>query len=147
MAGVLFAAFGLLMGCATLRGDPPTNSNEVLAQVAISSAINVAVNQVVTREHATPADIKLRAGHILTVANDLKALGSDKLSTLPQIREALAPLLDKLNLDPYDRSQANLLVSALAAVGLEHTDTANYVARVGFLLNEVIAAASAYGSG
>jgi hypothetical protein len=134
----------VLAGCATTRGDAPRNSNEVLAQIAVAGAINVGVERLVTRDNATAAEIEARAGRVFNVANSLKSLGSDALSTLPQIRNALDPLLDKLNLTPQERYQANLLVAALVAVGLERTDASKYIAQVSFVLDEVIRAASAY---
>ncbi len=143
--GLLLAVlFVCLPGCATTRGDAPTNSNEVLAQVAVSTAISIGVDRLVTRDHAAPADIEARAGKIYLVATSLKSLGSDALSTLPQIRAALDPLLDKLNLSPDERRNADVLVSALVAVGLERTDAAKYVAQVSFVLDEVIRVSSGY---
>lgn len=144
--GVLLAACSmtLLAGCATTRGDAPTNSNEVLAQVAVSSAITVAVDRLVTRDHASQAEVEARAGRVLLIASSLKSLGSDALSTLPQIRAALDPLLDQLHLSPTERVQADLLVSALVAVGLERTDAAKYISQVAFVLDELIRVSSAY---
>lgn len=144
--GVLLAAcsMSLLAGCATTRGDSPANSNEVLAQIAVSGAITVAVDRLVTRGNAAPAEVEARAGRVLLIATSLKSLGSDALATLPQIRAALEPLLDKAHLSPMERAQADLLVSALVAVGLERTDAAKYIAQVAFILDELIRVSSAY---
>ncbi len=142
IAAVLLLA--VLEGCATTSGAPPTNSNEALAQLAVSGAISVAVDRIVTKDHATPADIEARAGKILLVATSLKALDSGALSTLPKINAALDPLLAKLNLTTQERIQANLLVSALVSVGLERVDAAKYLAQVSFVLDEVIRDSSAY---
>jgi hypothetical protein len=145
IAGLLAAcSLSVLAGCATTRGDAPRDSNEVLAQIAVSTAVTIAVDRLVTRDHATPAEAEARAGRVLLVASSLKSLGSDALATLPQIRAALDPLLDKANLSPAERMQADLLVSALVAVGLERTDAAKYVAQVSFILDEVIRVSSAY---
>lgn len=145
LAGIIGAlSLSLLAGCATTRGDTPTNSNEVLAQVAVSTAISIGVDRLVTQNHATPADIEARAGKVFLVATSLKSLGSDALSTLPQIRGALDPLLDKLNLTPDERRNADILVSALVAVGLERTDASKYIAQVSFVLDEVIRVSSGY---
>ena len=76
--------------------------------------------------------------------DSLRALGADSLSTLPQVNAALDPLLDRLNLSPVERRQADILVSALVAVGLERVDASKYVAEVAWLLDEVAASASAY---
>lgn len=132
---------GLLAGCAT-TGAP--SSNDAVLNLAVQSATLVAVDRVVSRDHATPADVEARAARIVNVASALKSLGSDKLSTLPLIRAELAPLLDRLNLSPLERAQADLLVQTLVAVALERTDVAKYEARVDFVLTEVIRAASAY---
>lgn len=131
-----------LSACATTGGAPP--SNDAVTNLAVQSATLIAVDRVVTRDHATPADIEARATRIVNVASALKALGSDKLSTLPAIRAALAPQLDKLNLTPLERAQADLLVQTLVAVGLERLDVAKYEAQVDFILTEVIHAASVY---
>lgn len=133
----------VLAGCAT-TGDAPRTSNEALAQIAVQAVIVTAVDRVVSRDNATLADIETRATRIVNVASALKSLGADQLSTLPQINEALAPLLDRLDLTPLERQQANLLVSALAAVALERADVSGYVARVAYVLDEVIRSASAY---
>lgn len=130
-----------LNGCAT-TGAP--SQNDAVVQLAVQSATLIAVDRVVTRDHATPADIEARAARIVNVASALKALGGDKLSTLPLIRSQLSPLLDGLNLSPLERAQADLLVNALVAVGLERLDVDKYVARVDFILTEVIRAASVY---
>ncbi len=55
-AAVLFAVLAL-SGCATTPGTS-TSSNEALAQLAVQSATLIAVDRVVTRDHATPADIE-----------------------------------------------------------------------------------------
>jgi hypothetical protein len=144
--GVLLAAcsLSLLTGCAVTSGQAPRNSNEVLAQVAVSGAITVAVERLVTRDRATPAEVEARAARVVLVVDSLKALGSDALATLPQIRAALDPLLDRLNLSPGERHQADLLVAALVAVGLERVDAAKHIARVSFVLDELHRAASEY---
>lgn len=131
-------------GCATTRGDAPTNENEALARVAVQTAVAVAVDRAVSHDNATPADAAVRAGRILIVVDSLKALGGDALSTLPQINAALAPLLERLNLSPFERNQANVLVSALVAVGLQRVDTSRYVSEVAFILDEVARDAAAY---
>lgn len=143
--GVLLAACSmtLLAGCAT-TGGAPRSSSEALAQIAVQAVIVTAVDRVVSRDHATLADIEHRATRIVNVASALKALGSDALSTLPQINEALSPLLERLDLTPLERAQANLLVSALVAVALERTDVSGHVSRVSYVLDEVIRSASAY---
>lgn len=134
----------LLVGCATTRGDAPNTPKEVLAQVALQGAIVAGVDRLVTRNNATPADIEARALRVINIASGLKALGSDSLSTLPKINAALAPMLDRLDLSPVERNQANLLVSALVTVGLERSNVRDYVAQVAFILDEVIRAAGAY---
>lgn len=143
-AGVLCAVLGVLAGCATTRGDPPADTNEALAQVAVQTAIAVAVDRTVTRGDAPDSIVAERAGRIVLVVDSLKALGADSLSTLPQINAALAPLLDRLNLPPFERNQANLLVSALVSVGLKRVDASKYVAEVAFILDEVARDAAAY---
>lgn len=135
---------GVIAGCATTRGDAPQTSGEALARVAVQGAIAAAVDRVVTREHATAGDIETRASHVLFVVTSLKAFGGDALSTLPQINAALAPLLDRLNLSPLERNQANLLVSALVTVGLDRVDASKYIAEVAFILDEVGRDAAGY---
>jgi hypothetical protein len=130
-----------LTACAT-TGAP--SQNQAVIDLAIKSATLIAVDRVVTRDHATPADIEARAGRIVLVASSLKALGTDALSTLPLIKAALAPQLDKLNLSPLERAQADLLVQTLVAVALERTDVSKYEARVDAVLTAVIDAASVY---
>lgn len=131
-----------LSACAT-TGTPAT-SNDAVLDLAVKSATLVAVDRVVTRDHATPADIEARAGRVYLVATSLKALGSDQLSTLPAIKSALAPLIAKLNLSPLERAQADLLVQTLVAVALERYDVSKYEARVDTVLTAVIDAASVY---
>lgn len=128
-----------LSACTSAPGQ-----RDPVLDIAVQSATLIAVDRVVTRDHATPADIEARATRIVNVASALKALGGDKLSTLPLIRAELQPLLDRLNLSPLERAQADLLVNALVAVALERTDVDKYVARVDFVLTEVIRAASVY---
>lgn len=128
-----------LSACATSPGG-----RDPVLDLAVQSATLVAVDRVVTRDHATPADVEVRALRIVNVATALKAAGADSLSTLPLIKAQLAPLLDGLNLSPLERAQASLLVDALVRVGLERTDVSKYVARVEFILDQVITAASAY---
>lgn len=142
MCAVLTLA--ILGGCATAPGGSPPSSNDAMVGLAIQSATLVAVDRVVSRDHATPAEASARALKIVNVASALKALGGDKLSTLPLIKSALDPLLDSLNLSPLERSQADLLVSALVTVGLERVDVDKYIARVEVILDAVIQAASAY---
>lgn len=133
----------LLSGCATSPSGA-SSSNDAALQLATSVAINVAVERVVTRDRATQADIEARAGRIVIVTNALKALGSDKLTTLPLIRAALAPQLDKLGLTPFERNQADLLVDALITVALERVDVSQYEARVSFILDAVTKSALGY---
>jgi hypothetical protein len=130
-----------LSACATTSAPTP---NDTVLNLAVQSATLIAVDRVVTRDHATPADIEARASRIVNIASALKALGGDKLSTLPLIKSQLSPLLDNLNLSPLERAQADLLVNTLVAVGLERLDVDKYVARVDFILTEVIHAASVY---
>lgn len=133
------AAVVLFAGCAT-NGKP----NDELSQIAVQAVTITAVDRVVSRDHATPAVQAERAAKIVKVASALKALGDDKLSTVPEITAALAPLLDKLDLAPLERAQANLLVQALVTVALQRTDTEHAISRVSYVLDQVIAAASAY---
>jgi phospholipase/lecithinase/hemolysin len=139
---ISIALAATLVGCS----EPKAQSDDVLVQAAIQSVTLVAVDRVVTRDHATPADVQARAARIVQIASALKALGSDKLSTLPLIKAELAPLLDKAGLTQLERAQADILVNALVTVALERTDVSDYVARVSFVLDEVIRAASAYES-
>lgn len=139
--GILVGVLGLFAGCATTG---TSTSNDAVLNLAVQSATLVAVDRVVTRDHATPADVEARAARIVNVASALKALGGDKLSTLPLINSALAPLLDGLNLSPLERAQADLFVQTLVAVALERTDVGKYEAKVDVVLAEVIKAASAY---
>lgn len=132
----------VLAGCATPGG--PRSSSEALAQIAVQAVIVTAVDRVVTRDRATLADIETRATRVVNIAVALKALGADALSTLPQINAVLSPLLERLDLTPLERAQANLLVSALVAVALERTDVSGHVSRVSYVLDEVIRSASAY---
>jgi hypothetical protein len=138
-AAVAALSLTVLAGCATTRGE-----GDPLARVAVQSAVVIAVDRVVTRDNGTPAEVEARAARILLVVDSLKALGADALSTLPQINAALNPLLDRLNLSPLERQQANILISALVAVGLERTDASKYVAQVSWLLDEVARSASVY---
>lgn len=128
-----------LSACTTAPGQ-----RDPVLDLAVQSATLVAVDRVVTRDHATQAEIEVRAARIVNVAAALKAAGADSLSTLPLIKAQLAPLLDGLNMTPLERAQAGLLVDALVRVGLERTDVSKYVARVEFILDNVINAASAY---
>jgi hypothetical protein len=139
LAGFVLAS---LVGCATMTGAPA----DPVSQLAVQAVTVTAVDRVVSRDNATPALKAERAAKIVSVANALKALGDDKLSTVPHITAALAPLLDKLNLDPLERVQANLLVQALITVALQRTDTEHAISRVSYVLDQVVAAASAYAS-
>lgn len=127
-------------GCATTRNG----GDNALQRVAVQSAVIIAVDRVVSRDNASAEVSAERAARVLLVVDSLKALGADSLSTLPQIKAALDPLLDKLNLSPLERRQADILVSALVTVGLERVDASKYVAEVAWLLDEVAASASAY---
>ena len=136
------AAVLALAGCASA----PTSTGEsaALQRVAVQVAVGIAVERTVTRDNASQAEIQARAMRILVVVNSLKALGADSLSTLPLVKAALAPQLDKLNLSPFERRQADILVTALVTAGLQRVDASEYIAKVSWLLDEIAADASAY---
>lgn len=137
---VTIAACAALCACTT-TGAPPDDVSKLLA---VQVAVGVAVDRVVTRDHADASLQAERATRIVNVASALKSLGADKLSTLPQITEALAPLLDKLDLKPVERSQADALAAALVTVALQRTDTGKYLAPIAYVLDEVVKDAGYY---
>lgn len=141
--GVIAALFSLLLlttGCATAPGQRQSE----LSTVAIQLVTSKAVSMTVTRDHATPAEMEKRAARIVAIASALQSLGGDALASLPAVTQALAPLVDRLELTPDERMQADILVRALVAAALERTDADRYVATVTVLLEDVIRAASYY---
>ncbi len=141
--GIIAALLSLLVlttGCATAPGQRQSELSTVAIQLVTSKAVSLTV----TRDHATPADIEKRAARIVTIASALQSLGGDALASLPAVTQALAPLVDRLELTPDERMQADILVRALVAAALENTNADKYVATVTVLLDDVIRSASYY---
>lgn len=144
---LVFAALLILVlaicGCAT----PPAADQSGLQTIALQFVTQTAVGRVIERDNADHATQVDRAQRIVTIATAVQALGADALSTLPQVTAALAPLLDRANLSPMERGQADILVQALAQAALERVKidhgTTTY-ATVNLVLTNVIIAAKRY---
>lgn len=132
----------VVAGCAS--APRASGDGAALSRIAIQAVTVTAVGRVVERDQASPALKAERAAKIIAIAKAVQALGDDTLSTLPAITAAVAPLLDKAGLSALERMQADLLVETLVTVALERTDGDKIIATVGYLLNDVIRAASYY---
>jgi hypothetical protein len=145
---VLFAAIAALSlsACATAPGDGSPPERAAVSRIAITSVTSIAVGRVIERDNADAATKVQRAQRIVAIATALQSLGEDALATLPQATAALAPLLDRAELAPLERMQADLLVEALVAAALERVkvEAGPTYATINLVLGDVIRAASYY---
>ena len=137
----LVCLLALTAGCAS---NPTTGPNAPLYNAATQLVASAAVRETVTRGHASQEVIEARAGRIVTIAQTLKALGSDDLATLPAVTIALNGLLDKAGLDPHERLQADILAKALLAAVGDRVDVADRLASINLVLDAVISSAMLY---
>lgn len=137
---------GLLAGCATAPDGSAPPERAAVSRIAIQSVTSIAVGRVIERDNADAATKEQRAQRIVAIATALQSLGEDALATLPQATAALAPLLDRAELNPMERMQADLLVEALVAAALERVKLDGHpaYATINLVLNDVIRAASYY---
>lgn len=134
--------FSVLPGCATVPNDG--SGRAAVSRIALQTVTTVAVSRVIERDNATAAEKQKRAQRIVSVAVALQNAGDDALASLPAITQALAPLLDKADLNPLERAQADILARELVLAALEQTDASKYLATVNLLLADVIRIASYY---
>lgn len=96
----------LLLGCTT----PPTATQAV----SVTAVVGGAVSFEVTKNSSDPAVWSARATKIVSIATQLKAVGSTDMVSARAIITTLQPLFAAAHLKPNEIAAANSLVVALA---------------------------------
>lgn len=115
-----------------------------IEQAGAAIITNTAVGNVVRKGTNDPAVWAERAGKIVTIAQEVEALGTDQVATVPEVLAALTPIMAKAHLAPDEQATADILVTELVAVANQQKDAASIKATIHLILSDVIASAQLY---
>lgn len=139
---LLGAALALCLSGMHGCSSQPTSA---VQQTGITVLVSAAVAVTVQKGTQNPEIWAKRAGTILSVAKQLQGLEQGTVATLPALTAALQPLIDKANLSPGERLEANTLTLALAQlIEANRRPDRDEQASIKLVLQTVVQAASVY---